>query len=264
MKEIALKWYKKLCFPTEFDVEFNQILQNFNGEKLSSVNDFDLENHTPQEALVYYLYFCEEMSVKYKEHGISEEILLDTLSDISVWVNTYLKIYGKLGLEECDWLKRHLSFRLFKLGRLQFCMDAFREDYPQIGAKLGDKVIEIHIPETGKLLTEDCLQSIEQAKEFFTKYFPDFEYEYFSCHSWLLDRELFEMLDEKSNIVKFAKLFDYLSQEESDAIIKYVFRWDADRNSLDKFGTKSSLARKIKERVANGGKFHQGFGVIKK
>ena len=264
MKKIALKWYKKLNFPAEFDKEFNDVLDNFNREKLSCVDDFVMADYTAQEALVYYLYFCEEMEAKYKEHGISEEILLDTLSDILTWVYTYRKISGKLGLEECDWLKLHLSFKLFKLGRLQFCFDTFREDCPQIGKKTGENVIAVHIPENGKLIIEDCLYSIEHAKEFFSKYFPEFSYEYFTCNSWLLDKDLEEMLGENSNIVKFAKLFNILYQAESYAIIRYVFRWDATKEDLDKFEAKSTLARKIKEKLANGGKFNRGFGVIKK
>lgn len=264
MKEIALKWYKKLGFPATWDAEFYNILNNFDGKEVLHVTDFDIKKHTPQEALIYFLYFCEELEVKYKERGIGEDILFDTLSDILVWVNTYKSIYKKLGLEECDWLKVHLSFNLFKLGRLQFRMGTFKEDYPKINAKLGDNVMEIHIPETGKLDIEDCIKSIERAKGFFAKYFPEFNYEYFSCNSWLLDRGLLEMLNEQSNILKFSSLFEYLSQVESDGALRYIFRWDATRENLDKFEAKSTLAKKAKEKVINGGKFYRGFGVIKK
>ncbi|WP_052087771.1 acyltransferase domain-containing protein [Paenibacillus wynnii] len=56
----------------------------------------------------------------YQTRGISQTILVDTLSDFRVWMEQHRKRYGEWGISEVGWLIHHLSGRLFKLGRLQF------------------------------------------------------------------------------------------------------------------------------------------------
>ena len=114
--------------------------------------------------------------------------LLDTLQDIVTWTNVWSDMKGTLYLGELSWLSRHLQGKLFKLGRLQFCMAAAEEDIPAYGITKGENVMEIHIPRGGKLDLQEVQESIEQAKVFFAKYFPEFSYRCFTCHSWLLDK----------------------------------------------------------------------------
>lgn len=264
MKEIASKWYKILNFPTEFDAQFSELLNGSQYLENLSVETFDESKYSPEETLVYYLYFCENLEKKYQTAGIERAVLLDTLSDLVIWCKVHNSLTGKIGVAESSWVKRHLSFRLFKLGRLQFCMDEFSKDYDEIKVKKGESVLEIHIPETGKLDVNECEKSINRAKEFFSKYFPDFKYEYFSCHSWLLDETLKELLSENSNIIKFGNMFTKLDKDESYAILKYTFKWNTRRENLHNFISTSSFCEKIKTRIDNGGKFYQGFGIIKR
>ena len=190
---------------------------------------------------------------------------MDTLSDLVIWSKVYYSLTGQVGIGEKEWLKAHLSFRLFKLGRLQFCMGKFEKDYPKLGIKTNDKTLETHIAETGeKLDITDCCVSIERAKQFFEKHFAYFNYQYFSCHSWLLDDTLKDLLPLESNIIKFGALFDKIDKNESDAILKYVFKWNTRRENLADFPAKSSLGAKIKERERQGGKFFEVLGVLKK
>ncbi len=53
---------------------------------------------------------------KYSECGISDEIYYATMSDIKIWCENC----GNKGLHNYGWLKNHLWFELFRLGRLQF------------------------------------------------------------------------------------------------------------------------------------------------
>ncbi|MCL6601289.1 MAG: acyltransferase domain-containing protein [Paenibacillus sp.] len=56
----------------------------------------------------------------YQTRGLSQTILIDTLSDFRVWMEHHRMRYGEWGLSEVGWLIHHLSGKLFKLGRLQF------------------------------------------------------------------------------------------------------------------------------------------------
>lgn len=115
---------------------------------------------------------------------------------------------------------------MFKLGRLQFGFGKFWKNYPEFLIEAGEDVIEVHIPETGKLQPKDCDESFKTAEIFFAKFFPTFSYRFYSCHSWLLDDSLENILGAKSNVCQFKARFQEIDRDESDAILRYVFRRD--------------------------------------
>ncbi len=248
MQQIIRKWYKKLGFPAEWESEFEKLLESEILAPCMLEEYDDKENLTRN--LPMFLYFCEAVEKKYNEMGISEEILLDTLSDILIWAKMYKSIYGTLGLEETGWIKRHLKMRLFRLGRLQFCM--------------AEGELEIHIPAGGSMIPELCRDSISRSKSFFEKYFPDFVYSKYTCHSWLLDDTLLKFVSEDSNIAKFMRMFDVKTRDESYSGLKYIFRHDARRENLGSFEPKTRMAREVKEYVLGGGKLFEGLGEIPK
>ena len=198
-KNIIKKWYSLLKFPEKYDLQFKELLDSSDCEDLTSLSEYEDYNNKGKNLLAF-LYFCEELSVKYKAKNIPDEILYDTLSDIVIWTNTYFSISKKLGLDETNWLKKHLSFKLFKLGRLQFCIADSEFDIPGYSIGKGDRILEVHIPQAGPLNFEKCKESFENSKKFFSKYFKEYDYKCFTCHSWLLDKALLPFLSENSNI----------------------------------------------------------------
>jgi hypothetical protein len=93
---------------------------------------------------------------------------------------------------------------------------------------------------------------------------PDFHYEFFTCHSWLLDPGLKYYLKTDSNILQFQKRFDRVQKEESYLMLRYLFCWNTNRLNLAQFAPRSSFAAKIKEQVLAGRKFYEATGVIPK
>lgn len=263
--EIIEKWYKRLGFPEEYDEEFYEALKIANVSENLSIGDYDLGETDGKKNLVSFLYFCEATEKEYIKKGISPDICYDTLSDLVAWTKIWSGLKGGLYFGETNWLKRHLNLELFKLGRLQFCAGKAHRDMPTENIAKGDNVIEIHIPTTGTPMKyEDCVESIKLAKEFFAKHFPEYEYKGFTCNSWLLDTSLGEILDENSNIMKFQSLFNIVYEEKAEAIMRYTFSWDMDKEKIRDAKPASRLAEKVKERVLNGGDFYSGLGAIKK
>lgn len=262
VEEIIKKWYGVLGFPKEFDQEFYKALRDIKVSDSIEIDSYIDENDGKRN-LLSYLFLCEKLKKRYEEKGIPEEILIDTAKDLVIWNNIWSDIKGELYLGECNWLKNHLSMKLFKLGRLQFCMGQAYWDLPEAGIKKGEKVIEVHIPETGPLTLEECKKSVEMARKFFKEYFPEFEYKAFTCHSWLLDESLKDLLNEKSNILAFQNMFEIISEDESDAIFKYVFNWNTTRRKLKKEYAVSSFAQRLKDEALKGKKFFEGFGYLK-
>lgn len=261
---IIEKWYKTLDFPKDYDKQFYNYLSTIKISDVINVDNYDLESSDGARNLLSFLYFCDGLEKIYDDHGIPKEILLDTLKDIVVWTKTYSNINNKLYLGELCWLKRHFSFKLFKLGRLQFCLGTSEFESEKYNLKKGDNIVEVHIPEGEKLSKAECAKSFAIAREFFAKYFPDYEYKFFTCHSWLLDDTLKNYLSENSNILHFANMFDVVEKEKSNAIIRYIFTWDTTLSNIYLKNPLSKFAESIKKAILHGENFYESFGIIKK
>ncbi len=261
-KEIIEKWYKRLGFRECYDKEFYSALESSSIPVGITLADCDVRRPACAENLLTFLYLCEGVEAKYRELGIPEEILLDTLDDITVWTDTWSGIKGELALGQLDWLSHHVGLKIFKLGRLQFYFGKLKSDIPEIGASAGDAALDIHIPAVGKLDIDECKKSLELALGFFRKYFPDFDFGCFICHSWLLDDTLKEYLPSDSNIIRFGDMFTKTVADDDNAIIRYMFEWDTTEENLSTRVPKSATAAKIKEAVERGVQFHVTFGWI--
>ena len=264
VKPIIKKWYERLGFPTECDKEFYRALDEIKISDAITIESYDKGAQDGRRSLLSYLYLCERTEEKCRALGIPESIITETLADIVIWCVHWSNIKGKLHLGELDWLARHVEGRLFKLGRLQFCMAGAETDIPAYNIKKGDPVLEIHIPEGKKFDISECRASIETAKEFFAKYFPDFNYKAFTCHSWLLDDTLKEYLPEESGIIRFGNMFDKVRNDKCYALLRYIFAWDTTPLNLKHRYPTTSLAEKIQKAVLGGKEFYETLGVIEK
>ena len=257
-------YYKKLDFPKVYDEEFYDALKEIKISDAISIREYDIKEKDGKRNLLSFLFMCRALKEKYEERGIDEEIFYDTLKDIVRWTAVWSDIKGELYLGELPWLYAHLDMKLFTLGRLQFRFGRSLSDIPEKGLKKDDKIIEIHIPAGAPLLREECVKSISRAKEFFAKYFPEYEYKAFTCYSWLLGDTLKEFLPEESNIQRFSDMFEKIYYEPSDAILRFLFRWNTVRYNLRSVAASSPFAEKIKKSALAGKEFNVGYGVLKK
>lgn len=263
-KKIIQKWYKILKFPKKFDGEFYNILEEYDIDSKATIENYDVNSKDGKKNLLYFLYFCEKTKELYKEKNISENYLYDTLYDIVTYTKLWSEVKGELHLEELFWLKRHLTLNIFKIGRLQFAFGKAEETSLDHGITEGENILEIHIPENEPFDKERCITSINSAIEFFDKYFPMYEYNFFTCDSWLLGDFTKMLLNPESNILKFSALFDILSYKKSDSVLMYVFKWNTTRQNIDEFECTSSLAFKVKDMVKDNKTLTEGYGILKK
>lgn len=263
VKEIIKKWYGKLGFPKTYDKEFNAALREYEISDAITLDTYDKTCKDGVRNLLSFLYLCEGVAEHHRSLGIPEEITLDTLRDTVTWTVNWSCVKGALYLGELSWLSNHFSSKLFKLGRLQFCMGVSPHDVPKYNIQKGDNVLEVHIPAGDKLTPEECNLSFAKSRDFFKKHFPNFEFKYITCHSWLLDSELDKYLPENSNILTFGNYFDRVETNESYAIIKYLFRWDTTPENLPYAVANTSFAEKIKRAVMKGEHFREMLGILK-
>lgn len=205
---------------------------------------------------------AEVTAEKYKAAGIPLKIFDDTLDDIRIWCENN----DNKGLKNYNWIKNHINAELFKIGRLQFqffkCSIKFL-NYSNLPFSYNDNMIYVHIPQGEKLDYYECKKSLNQAVKFFSEYFPDYEYRYFFCESWLLYDKNIMYMDKESNIIKFSSLFDIIYSLPCDfqAIERIYGKRKFNKN---KYQGDTSLRKRAKEFMLNGGKLGTGIGIIDK
>ena len=83
-------------------------------------------------ASLFYLHAALEKlpftEKRYAELGIGDDIFVDTLRDIGVWVQNAYNLVGHYCIRNFSWIWRHLEAKLFRLGRLQYMAVPFKGD----------------------------------------------------------------------------------------------------------------------------------------
>ena len=205
----------------------------------------------------------ESMEKFYMEKNIPRDIFLDTINDLAVWINRNHEWYGEWGFTQPGWIMHHIRGNLFKLGRLQFEISKVGEwsrppEELNLGIKLGDSVLGVHIPRGGKLGEAECLDSFERAKIFFPKYFG-YNFKAFCCFTWLFDPAFVNMLPPESNILKFQNLFVRYPGHESYGGLDYVFV-NITKDNIADAPTDTLFRKKLVEHLTAGGIMQTGCG----
>lgn len=231
-------------------------------QKCLSDGFYVLEKNDHIMRLAVMLELAVRVKEKYTEAGIGENVYYDTMSDIRIWCEEN----GDKGLKNYGWIKNHVCFELFRLGRLQFQLYECKNKtllYSKLPFKYGEKLVYIHIPAGEKLDYEKCLESIENSKKFFEEFFPEHNYRFYFCESWLLFDKNRAFMSADSNIVKFMSLFDirYSLKIDKQAIERiYGKRCIFKRN----YPEKTALQLAAKKYMQGGNSLGIGIGVIAK
>lgn len=231
-------------------------------EKCSDGDFSCLKKEKPFIRLAVVLCCAAKIRERYAQKGIPDSIFLDTMSDIKIWCENN----GNKGLNNYGWIKNHVCFELFRLGRLQFQLYECKNktlNYKKLPFGYGEKLIYVHIPQGERLDTERCKASFRKAETFFKKYFPEYEYKWYFCESWLLFEGNKNFMAENSNILAFASLFDHrYSVRIDEQAIERIFgkRQLFKRN----YPESTSLQRRAKKYMLSGNRMGIGIGVIER
>ena len=230
-------------------------------EKCSGGDFSSLKKQSDLMRLAVILCCAVKVHERYKEKGISDEIYYHTMSDIKIWCENN----GNKGLKQYGWLKNHVSFNLFRLGRLQFQLYECKNKtllYHKLPFSYGENLIYIHIPQGEKLEKEKCTDSINMAQEFFREYFPDYTYNYYFCESWLLYEGNRDFMHKDSNILSFMSLFDIrYSVKYPEQAIERIF---GKRQLFKKnYPENTDLQKRAKQFMMGGGRLGVGVGIIR-
>ncbi|QLQ36479.1 acyltransferase domain-containing protein [Micromonospora robiginosa] len=188
-----------------------------------------------------YLALVDVVRDYHRDHGIGDDVSWTTLADLGRNLAVDRRMRGEGWPVMQSWLTLHARGGVYEMGRLQH----------QRGETIG-----LHIPESGPLTPEAVDASLDAARAFFPRHFPDEPHTEFSCGSWLLDPQLREHLPEDANIVQFQRRFalePYQEPEGIDADVevrRFVFR---DLSTpLERLPRRTALQRAVVDHLAAG------------
>ncbi|MFH8938107.1 acyltransferase domain-containing protein [Streptomyces griseosporeus] len=205
----------------------------------------------------------------HRDRAIPPEVGRRTLADTGRCLAAHRRRYGTGGVLAPRWLTLHFRGELYQLGRLQF-------QRGRIGSWTGDSIaaaglpvgtgdfgLGLHIPDfLGPLTPRAVDRSLELARAFFARHYPDEPYQVVTCGSWLLDPQLKRYLPEGSNIVRFQERFHISrlpDEPEDDVPVRFVFGGAPDAD-VERLPRRTALERAVVDHLRGGGHWYVGHG----
>jgi hypothetical protein len=192
--------------------------------------------------------------------GVSAPAVADTVGDIGRHLRRHRRVTGRPGLPNWRWFGVHVTGTLVEVGRLQF--EVIRCD-GELTEVAGAWAARIHIPaDSGPLLQQAVEDSLVRGARELRRAWPGIELTYAACDSWLLDPYLSEHLP-NSNIAAFAGRFTPYAPPSDEPTDPLYFLWG--HRDLERLPSHnlSSLERVVVERIARGGVWQFGRGVLR-
>lgn len=186
---------------------------------------------------------------KFREDG-----QLDGTNDIFSGKNFFISEY-----KETD--EAYIGNFVNPLGFTRRGMMTLRKDEWEPVFGNGDWMISIHMPSGPGYNIENFKNSMLQARQFFSRYYPEWDLKGFWCESWLFDSRLQLVIsEERSNIVKIQRQVYIFPMRTSDRMILRELFGTTDRENLPR---DNSLRKGVAEYMDRGGRFnHLGMVLL--
>ena len=191
----------------------------------------------------------------YQLKGISDRIYFETMKCYRRFIDETCQMTGKLYFDRYWWTTRQAGGHLFRIGELEYEMKHIDESI----------VIGIHIPSDADFAPEAVDRSLADARRFFATHYPELSDAEYRCHSWLLDRQLREMLNEDSNILSFQDRFEIFDEGENSAeVMEWVFKTKSTEHFTVDLPENTLLQKNLKKHLLSGGGIRNAYGRINK
>ncbi len=189
----------------------------------------------------------------YQEKGIPDEIFVATMKCFTRFINETYKMTGKLCFDRYWWTTRQVGCHLYRIGELEYEI----KDLDHNG------IIGIHIPSDAVFSPSVVEKSLKDACAFFKTNYPSLSNAAYHCHSWLLDSQLKNMLNNDSNILNFQDRFEIFDMGEVGVdFMRWLYNTEtADYDSLSE---NTTLQMNVKKHLISGGVIRNSYGKLYK
>lgn len=224
----------------------------------------ELNIHIYEAALLLLLEATESLPDVYRKNGLPEELMWETLVDITCKIRECHQWYGIWGICNITWFPWFYACKRFKLGRLEYEVISYACTELEGVLHKGDKVLNIHIPSEGPMKPEAVLESMRRAYQFYRKEF-DSPVIPIIGYSWLLYPRMYhEVFQPQSNLSAFYELFHIWDavEDPTNGPFSRVFDCEYSPEVLDTVPADTSLRRNLLAYLRAGNCMGHARGVL--
>lgn len=190
----------------------------------------------------------------YRQLQIGDAIYRDTMKCFSRFLAECLRKNRRMFFDRGWWTYRQISMSLFRIGALEY------EFPPEETAGS----IAVHIPSDSDLTEKSVDASLAAADAFFRTIYPRYEYDRYTCDSWLLAPALCSLLPEDSNILSFQRRFAVTEVTDEDSgCLEWLFHSPPDTEPVN-LPEDTRLQRAAKKVLLSGGHIGAASGVLRR
>ncbi|MDD6308015.1 MAG: acyltransferase domain-containing protein [Clostridia bacterium] len=240
-------------------LSFNEVL-----DKVHKFQSCGLHQYTID--LLFVLECTSFLLEKYESNGISKKIFIDAMKDIKYKVEECIRVKNIFGIFVVKWYEKFLDLKRIALGRLQYDISTYNGDAITINNYTiheGDFVLWCHIPSSGPLNPELCIESFKMAYDFFADKLNNGILPIMCC-SWLLYPQYREVFGEKSNIANFKSNFEIIdvqNKEKFDEMWR-VFGVECDSIDINDLPSNTTMQKNFIQYMKKGYSFGVATGFI--
>ncbi|WP_427894468.1 acyltransferase domain-containing protein [Kribbella sp. GL6] len=187
------------------------------------------------------------------DRGISDADSWPALAVLGAQMANRRELYGEGGLHTQNWVTHHFRGAIYALDRLHFERQRSWFDARADGGPApAEPVLGLHIPE-GRLTPESVDAALDRARVFFGTHYPDEQYRFATCVSWVLDPQLTQYLAADSNIIRFQQRFTLLPEADKDdgaTVVEFLFKRPL--TELDMLPRATTLQRAVIDHIRAG------------
>lgn len=215
--------------------------------------------------LIFLLHSTAALLELYGKEGISEEIFYASMMDFRYKIRECREVEGVFGIKSYAWYNGFFKKLRHTFGRLQFDRMLY-EGEPIERARCivfeGDFVLNCHIPSSGPLLHEECIESYKMAYEFFKDKLIDGVLPII-CWSWLLYPKYRDVFGIDSNVCRFAADYDIYREEDTEVFGDCWRVFGCDYNGdISVLPERTSMQRAFKNYIKNNGTYGHARGIL--
>ena len=173
-----------------------------------------------------------------------------------------LDTYGLSYMQDSQlkWGNIFVNAHIYEIGRLQFEVNKYEYNIEDFDMK-DEFCVDVHIPRGGKLDNSLVEESLIAAQNILPKIYKELQQKpKFFLFSWLLSKEVNDLLPEDSNIKMFSKRFKIIKNCISSSLNHFLFdKYDWD---IKNFPENTSLQKIVKQKLLEGEKFYDAIGML--
>ena len=230
----------------------------------------DLNEYTVD--LMFILECTGYLLEKYRKNNIPDAMFYDAMIDIRCKTEECMKLKGVFGTFVTAWFNAFFVLKRLVFGRLQYDITDFVDDevteneiiIDGFSVKRGDFVLKCHIPSSGPLNYELCLDSYKKAYSYFKDKIKD-NVLVVHCASYFLFPDYKEIFKECSpniyNFIKDYRVFTVNYADEFKAAWR-IFNEDVDGHNTVGLPQNTRLQKGFVKYIDNGGRYGNGHGIL--